>query len=101
MVGAVVKSKVGEMEEDIREGFSRRLRKEITGVMQEVVGKRSYSVRFQDWLKKEMSSNQLTIVVVRSEVEEEIEVREVEIIPEVREELVCYHWVYISLHVIK
>ena len=34
-----------------------------------------------------MSSNQLTIVVVRSEVEEEIEVREVEMIPEVREEL--------------
>ena len=101
MVGAVVKSKVGELEEDIREGFSRRLRKEITGVVQEVVGKRSYSVRFQDWLKKEMSSNQLTIVVVRSEVEEEIEVREVEIIPEVREELVCYHWVYISLHFIK
>ena len=40
-----------------------------------------------------MLSNQLTIVVVRSEVEEDIEVREVEMIPEVREELGCYHWV--------
>ena len=34
-----------------------------------------------------MPSNQLTIVVVRSEVEEDIEVREVDIIPDVGEEL--------------
>ena len=34
-----------------------------------------------------MPTNQLTIVVVRSEVEEEIEVREVEMIHEVGEEL--------------
>ena len=47
-----------------------------------------------------MSSNQLTIVVVRSEVEEEIEVRTVEMIPEVREELGWCHWVYNSLHFI-
>ena len=119
MVGTVMKYKVGELEEDIREGFSRRLRKEMTGVVQEVVGNRSYSVRFQDCLEKEifwkrryllrfqdslvkyMSPNQLTIVVVRSEVEEEIDLREVEMIPEVREELGCYHWIYISLHFIK
>ena len=36
-----------------------------------------------------MSSNHITIVVVRSEVEEEIELREVEMIPELREELGC------------
>ena len=48
-----------------------------------------------------MLSNQLTIVVVRSEVEEEIKVREVEIITEVREYLGCYHWVYIYIHFIK
>ena len=47
-----------------------------------------------------MSPNQLTIVVVRSEVEEEIEVREVEMIHEVRKELDCYHWVYIYLNFI-
>ena len=40
-------------------------------------------------------------MVVRSEVEEEIEVREVEMIPEVREEFGCYRWVYIYLHFIK
>ena len=53
----------------------RRLRKEMTGLVQEVVWKRRYLVRFQDGGEKEMLSNQLTIVVVRSEVEEEIEVR--------------------------
>ena len=48
-----------------------------------------------------MSPNQLTILVVRSEVEEVIGVREVEMITEAGEELVCYHWVYISLQLIK
>ena len=101
MLGAVVKAKAGKLEEEIREGFLRRLRKDITVVVQEVVGKRRYLVRFQDGLEKEILLDQITIVVVRSEVGEEIEVREVEMIPEVREELVCYHWVYISLNFIK
>ena len=65
----------------------------MTGAVKEIVGKRRHSVRFQDKLEKGMSLNQLTVVVVRSEVEKEIEVREVEIIPEVPEELGCYHWV--------
>ena len=30
-MGVVVKSKVGDFEEEGREGFSRRLRKELTG----------------------------------------------------------------------
>ena len=63
----------------------------MTGVDQEVVGKRRYLVRFQDGLWKDMLSNQLTLVVVRSEVKEEIEVIDVEMIPEVHEELGCYH----------
>ena len=100
MVGTVVKAKVGELEEEIREVFSRRLRKEMTVAVQEVVGKRRYLIRFQYWLDKDMPLNQLTIVVVRSEVEEEVEVREVEMVPEVSEELGCYHWVYIYLHFI-
>ena len=40
-------------------------------------------------------------MVVRSEVEEGIEVRDVDMIPEVREELGCYRWVYIYLNSIK
>ena len=52
MVGTLVKSKVGDLEEDTREGFSRGLRKDMTGLVQEVFGKRSYSARFQYWLDK-------------------------------------------------
>ena len=55
MSGTVVKANVGELEEDLREGFSRRLRKEISDVVQEVVGKRIYLVRFQNGGEKEMS----------------------------------------------
>ena len=84
MVEAVVKANVGDLKEDIREGFLRRSMKEMTGVVQEVLGKRKYLLRFQNGLKKDMLSNQITIVVVRSEVEEDIEAREVEMIPEVR-----------------
>ena len=73
----------------------------MTGLVHEVVGKRRYSVRLQGGLDKEMPSNQLTIVVVRSEVEVGIKVREVDMVPEVHEELGCYHWVYVSLHFIK
>ena len=48
-----------------------------------------------------MLQKQLNIEVVKIEVEQEIEEREVEMIPEVREELCCYHWVYIYLNFIK
>ena len=87
MVGTVVKANVGDLEEEIREGFLRRLREEMTGAAQEMIGKIGYSVRFQDGGKKEILSNQLTIVIVRSELEEEIEVKQVDMITEVREEL--------------
>ena len=70
-------------------------------LVQEVVGKRRYLVSFQDGLDKHMLLNQLTIVVVRDEVEEDINVSEVQMIPGVRVELCCYHWVYIYLHFIK
>ena len=69
MLGMVVKSKIGEMEEEIREVFSRILRKKMTGVVQEVVGKRRYLVMLQYGLDKDILSNQLTVVVVSSEVE--------------------------------
>ena len=55
MVGTVVKAKVGDLEEDIREGFLRRLSKKMNSVVREVVGKRRYLVRLQDGLDKDMS----------------------------------------------
>ena len=42
MVGMVVKDKVGDLDKEIREIFSRMLRKEMTGMVKEVVGKRRY-----------------------------------------------------------
>ena len=69
--------------------------------MHEVVGKRRSLVRLHDRGEKDISPNYPTVVVVRSEVEEEIEVREGEMIPEVGEELGCYHWVYIYPHFVK
>ena len=48
MVGTVLKANIGFLEENIREGFLMRLRKDMTGVVQEVVGKRIYLVKFQD-----------------------------------------------------
>ena len=37
MVGTVMKAKVDELEEEIREGFLRRLRREVTGMVMGVI----------------------------------------------------------------
>ena len=41
-----MKAKVGDLEGEIREGFSRRLRINMTVMVQEVVGKMRYLLRF-------------------------------------------------------
>ena len=64
MVGAVVKSKIGELEEEVREGFLRLLRKELTGVVQGVYGKKRFLMRFQYGCKKDLTSNQLDILIL-------------------------------------
>ena len=57
VVGAVVKSKIGELEEEVREGFLRILRKELTVVVQGVYGKKRFLMRFQYGCKKDLTSN--------------------------------------------
>ena len=47
VLGTVIKSNVGELEEEVRAGSLRRMRKEFTGVVQGVSGKRRLLVRFQ------------------------------------------------------
>ena len=64
MVGTVVKSKIGELEEEVRAGNSRRLRKEFTVVVQGVSGRSRFLVRFQNGCENNLSSNQLTVVIV-------------------------------------
>ena len=51
MMGTVVKSNIGELEEEVREGSSIRTRKELTGVLQGVSGKKMFLLRFQDEYK--------------------------------------------------
>ena len=57
MVGKVVKAKIYELEEEVRAGISRRMSKDLTGVVQGVSGNKSVLVRFQDGSKNNMSSD--------------------------------------------
>ena len=59
---------------------------ELTGVMQGVPGKKRFLVRFQDGCKNNLSSNQLTMVIVEKIPEEKEP--EVFLIPEIPEEQV-------------
>ena len=75
MVGTVVKAKKGELEEEVREGNSRRMRKYLNGVVKGVLGRRRFLARFHNGCKNNMSSNQLTVVIVENiPVEEQPEV---------------------------
>ena len=55
MVGTVVKAKIGELEEEVRAGDSISMRKEFTGVVQGVLGRRKFLVRFHNGCEKNMS----------------------------------------------
>ena len=45
-VGSLVKAKAGKIEENTREGRSRRMRKEVVGGVQSMVGKNNLLVQF-------------------------------------------------------
>ena len=47
VLGTVIKSNVGELEEEVRAGSLRSMRKELTGVVQGVFGRGRFLVRFQ------------------------------------------------------
>ena len=68
-VGSVVKAKVREIEENTREGRSRRMRKEVVGCVQDVVGKKRFLVQFGDGQKKEMSYILLAFLSSKEEVD--------------------------------
>ena len=88
MVGTVVKSNVGELEEEVRAGNSIKMRNDLTGVVQGFSGKKIFLVRFQDRCERNMSSNQHTVVIVENISEEkEPEVSEIAEIPEEQVEL--------------
>ena len=89
MVGTVVKSKIRELEEEVRVGSAIRMRKEFTGVVQAILGKRRFLVRFYDGCKKNLSSNQLTVVAAHEILVEEATL--VSTIPEIPEDIVEIH----------
>ena len=83
MAGTVVKSKVDELGEEVREGFLRRLRKDLTDVAQGVCGKKRFWVSFQYVCKKYLTSNQLNVMIVEKiPVEEEPKVLTIPVIPD-------------------
>ena len=61
-VGSVLKEKGGEMEENTREGRNRRMRKDMVGCVQDLVGKKILLVQFKDGQKKEISDCSLFCV---------------------------------------
>ena len=63
--------------------------KELTGVVQGVLGSRRFLVRFQNGCEKNMSSNQLTVVTAHEILVEEAP--EVSTIPEIPEDDVESH----------
>ena len=68
-VGSVVKAKVGEFENITRERRSRRMRKEVVGCFQDVVGKKNFLVQFEDGQKKEISASLLVFLSPKEEVD--------------------------------
>ena len=97
MVGKVVKSKIGELEEEVRVGYSIRMSKELSSVVQGLLRKKRFLERFQEGCKKNLSYNQPTVVIVENIPEErEHEVFTIPDIPEEKAELdkgyYCYFY---------
>ena len=85
--GTVVKDNIGELDEEVRAGISISMIKYLTGVVQGVSDRRRFLVRFQNGCEKNLSSNQLTAVIVEKIlVEEEPEVSTIPEIPEDKSE---------------
>ena len=104
MTGTVVKAKVGEFEEEVREGFSRITSKELTCVVYGVSGKKRLLVRFQDECNKDLTPNQFTIVIVEKiPAEEEPEEPTIHKIPDekVTSEKGYYNGVYVIIQLNK
>ena len=99
MVGMVVKANISQLEEEVRAGSSRRMRKDLTGVVQGVSGRRRFLVRFHNGCENNLSSNQLTVVTAHEILVEEAP--KVSTIPEIPEDIVESHkGYYVCVYVI-
>ena len=52
VVGTVVKAKIGELEEEVRVDSSRRMRKELSGVVQSCLGEEDVLGEVSEWVQK-------------------------------------------------
>ena len=68
-VGSVIKAKVGELYQITREGKIRKMRKEVVGFVQAVVGKKKFLVQFEYVQNKEITSSSLLFLSLKEEVE--------------------------------
>ena len=68
-VGYVVKAKDGDMDDNKREGISRRTRKEVVGYVQDVVETKTLLVQFKYGQKKDMSSSLIMFLCLKEEVD--------------------------------
>ena len=67
-VGSVVKTEVVKMEDNTREGIIRRIRKEVVGCVQAVLGKNKFLVIFEYGQNREMSYISLSYPCPKQEV---------------------------------
>ena len=70
-MGSVVKAKVGEMEENIMEGISRRMRKGVMRCVQDVVGKKKFLFQLECGQKKDVGYCFLLFLCSEKEIEME------------------------------
>ena len=82
VVGSVVKAKVGELEKITRKGRTRRMRKEVVGCVQSVVGKNIFLVLFKDGQQKQIGYCSLVYLNEKEEVEME---ESITLFPEIEE----------------
>ena len=71
VVGSVVKAKVGELGKITRKGRSKRMRKEVVGCVQSVVGKNKFLFLSEDGQEKEIVSCLLVYLNEKEEVDME------------------------------
>ena len=68
-LGSTVEEKVGDIEDNTREGIIMRTRKEMVGCVQDLVGKNRLLVQLKYGNKKDMSSSLLQFLCSKEEVD--------------------------------
>ena len=68
-----MKVKVRDMWDNTRDGITRRMRKEVLGCLQAMVGNKKFVVRFEYGQKRDMSASSLLYLCDKEEVGQEVD----------------------------